>query len=66
MTGIKCIENMQRLKELLLKGEKGDAAYFSAKLDVDERSFYRLKNYLEFTNGLKIKFDRTKKTYYLE
>ncbi len=57
---------MQRLKELMLKGEKGDAAYFSVKLDVDERTFYRLKKYLEFTNGLSIKFDRTKKTYYLE
>ncbi len=57
---------MQRLKELLLKGEKGDAACFSAKLDVDERTFYRLKKYLNFNNGLSIKFDRTKKVYYLE
>ncbi len=66
MNEIKCIENLKWLKEMLLKGEKGDAGYFSSKLNVSERTFYRLMNYLENMNELKIRFDKTNRTYYLE
>ncbi|MFW6275165.1 MAG: hypothetical protein ACOC2M_00865 [bacterium] len=66
MNQIKCFQNLDRLNEMLLKGEKGDAAYFSAKLDISERSFYRLLNYLKNANGLNIRFNKARKTYYLE
>lgn len=65
MTEIKCIENLKRLNEMILKGAKGDATYFSAKLDISESTFYRLIRYLEVI-GLKIKYNKTKKIYYLE
>ena len=66
MNQIKCFQNLDRLNEMLLKGEKGDAAYFSAKLDISERSFYRLLNYLKNINGLNIRFDKARRAYYLE
>ena len=66
MTEIKCIDNLIRLKEMLSKGEKDDAAYFSAKLDISERTFYRLLNCLKNDDGLIISFDRIAKSYYLE
>ncbi len=66
MNQIKCFQNLDCLNEMLLKGEKGDAAYFSAKLDISERSFYRLLNYLKNINGLNIRFDKGRRTYYLE
>mgnify|MGYP006294914855 CR=1 FL=1 len=66
MNQIKCFQNLDRLNEMLLKGEKGDAAYFSAKLDISERSFYRLLNYLKNVNGLNVRFDKARRTYYLE
>ncbi|MFW5804307.1 MAG: hypothetical protein ACOCWG_03640 [bacterium] len=66
MNQIKCFHNLDRLNEMLLKGEKGDAVYFSEKLDISERSFYRLLNYLKNVNGLNVRFDKARSTYYLE
>ena len=66
MTKIRCIENMNRLKEMLLSGEKGDADYFSARLGISRRTFYRLLKYIEKSNDIKVGYNRTRKTYYLE
>ncbi len=66
MNQIKCFQNLDRLTAMLVKGEKGDAAYFSAKLDISERSFYRLINHLKNVNGLNIRFDKASRTYCLE
>ncbi len=47
MTEIKNLENLVRLQEMLYAGEKGDADFFSTKLDVSKSTFYRLVSYLE-------------------
>lgn len=66
MNEIKCIENLIRLHEMLLKGEKGDAAYFSRKLGISKSTFFRLIKYLEFIYGYKINYSKIGKTFYLE
>ena len=66
MNDIRCIDNMRRLKKMLYAGGKGDAIYFSEKLGVSRRSFFRLLKSLEEVNGLKINYNKVKNTYYLE
>lgn len=66
MSEIKNLENLVRLKEMLRAGEKGDAVYFATKLGVSKSTFYRLVNYLEKINNLKISYNRAEKSYYLE
>lgn len=66
MSEINCIENLKRLNEMLSKGEKGDAAYFSKKLGISRSTFFRLLKYLEDLYGYKINYSNIRKTYYLE
>ncbi len=63
MSKIKCIENYKELKEMLLKGEKGNAEYFAGKLNISIRSFYRLVKYLKDIDGLDIKFEKRSGIY---
>ena len=66
MSEIKCLENYKRLKEMLTKGEKGDANYFATKLGVSDRTFYRLINYLKEIEQLNIKLNKSTRGYYIE
>ncbi len=63
---IKCIETYNRLKEMLIKGEKGSACYFSAKLNISRRTFFRHKKYMESMDGLNIRYNKAIGMYYLE
>jgi len=63
MSKIKCIENYKELKEMLLKGEKGNAEYFSGKLNISSRSFYRLVKYLKDIEVLDITFEKSSGKY---
>nr|WP_319570031.1 helix-turn-helix domain-containing protein [uncultured Draconibacterium sp.] len=66
MSEIKCFENYKRLKEMLIKGEKGNADYFSKKLGISNRTFYRLIKYLKDIEQLKIKLNTVTNCYYLD
>lgn len=66
MSDIKCLENFERLKEMLLKGEKGNGYYFSSRLNISTRTFFRLLKYLYKIDGIKVKYDKTGDTYNLE
>lgn len=66
MNDIKCLENFKRLKEMLLKGEKGNARYFSSKLNISTRTFFRLIKYLDEIEEIKTKYNKTSDTYYIE
>jgi len=66
MSEIKCLENYKRLKEMLQNGESGDAEYFSQKIGISTRSFFRLLNYLDKLNNMKPKFNKTSRRYYLD
>lgn len=66
MGDIKCLENYKRLKELLSEGEKGNAGYFSARLNISTRTFFRLIKYLHEIEGVQVFYDKNKNIYYLE
>jgi hypothetical protein len=66
MPEIKCLENYNLLKELLLKGERGSACYFSAKLNISRRTFFRHKKCMERMEGLIIRYNKAGDSYYLE
>jgi hypothetical protein len=66
MSEIRCFEKYKRLREMLTKGVKGDANYFSEKLNISNRTFYRLIKYLKEIDQLNIQFNKNKGTYYLE
>ena len=64
MSKIKCIENYKELREMFLKGEKGNAEYFAAKLNISIRSFYRLVKYLKEIESIDIRFDKHTGIYF--
>lgn len=66
MNDIKCLENFKRLKEMLLNGEKGNTGYFSSKLNNSTRTFFRLIKYMDEIEGIKVRYNKTSDTYYLE
>jgi len=66
MTGIKCLDNYRRFKEMILKGETGSACYFSSRLKISTRTFFRLIHYLNDIDGLKINYNKANDIYYLE
>jgi hypothetical protein len=66
MSSIKCLENYNLLKELLLKGERGSACFFAARLSVSTRTFFRYKWYMEKVEGLIIRYNKAIDEYYLE
>ncbi len=66
MSEIKCLENYKRLREMLLNGYKGDADFFSKRLNISKRSFFRLVKYLKEIENLSIQFNKNTETYYLE
>ncbi len=63
MSKIKCHENYKVLREMLLNGEKGDAEYFSNKLGISSRSFYRLIKYLKDIENMEVSFDKYNGVY---
>jgi len=63
---IKCLETYNRLKEMLINGEKGSACYFSAKLNISKRTFFRHKKHMERMEGLIIRYNKADDSYYLE
>jgi hypothetical protein len=66
MHEIKCLENYKHLREMFSKGEKGNARYFSEKVGISTRSFFRLISYLREIDNMEICYDKENKTYYLE
>jgi hypothetical protein len=66
MSEIQCLEKYKRLREMLIRGVKGNANYFSDRLDISKRTFYRLIKYLKEIEQLNIRFDRHTDEYYLE
>ncbi len=65
MGDIKCLENYKRLKEMLANREKGNAKYFSRKLNISTRTFYRLVKYYYEIEGVQIKYNKNQDFYYL-
>ena len=63
MSKIKCIENYKELREMLLKGEKGNAKYFSHRLNISNRTFRRLIKYLREIEKINVKYNKTTKNY---
>ena len=66
MDELLCLNKLTRLKEMLSHGEKGNAAYFSSRLQISNRTFFRLKAHLEKIYGLKVKYNKIQDTYYIE
>ena len=66
MSNIKCIENYINLKKMFMEGEKGDAAYFTSKLNISTRTFHRLLKCLKEIEHIDIKFNKYSKFYYLD
>ncbi len=66
MNKIRCLENYKRLKEMFKMGDRGDANYFSEKLGISNRTFYRLVKYLKEIEQLNIKYSTQTNWYYLE
>lgn len=65
MNEIKCLDNYSLLREMFLKGEKGDVEYFVSRLQISPRTFYRLIKYLDKVDGIKIEYNRFSKAYCL-
>jgi hypothetical protein len=66
MENIKCLDNYKWLKEMLLKGYRGDADFFSKKLNISRRTFFRLLFYLKEIDNLEVVFNKKSKVYYLK
>ena len=66
MKDIKCFENYIQLRKMLEKGEKGDAGYFSQKLNISERTLRRMMLYLFEIEGIEVKFSRVDNSYYID
>lgn len=66
MNDIKCFKNYKELKEMLRNGEKGNACYFSSKLNISTRTFFRLIKYLDEIEGIKARYNKAEDVYYLE
>ena len=66
MGNIKCLENYNGLRKMLFHGEKGNAGYFSTKLNISTRTFFRLIKYLYEIEGIRVIYNRNKNIYYLE
>ena len=66
MDELLCLNKLTRLKEMLSNGEKGNATYFSSRLNVSTRTFFRMKNHLCKIYGIRLKFNKLQDAYYLE
>ena len=58
MCEIKCLENYKNLKIMLEHGEKGDADYFSKRLGISKRSFFRLLKYLQEIDNMDVNYNK--------
>ena len=65
MNGIKCLDNYHQLREMFLKGEKGNLKYFTNRLGISARTFYRLISYLDKMDDIKVRYDKSMDLYYL-
>jgi hypothetical protein len=65
MNEIKCLDNYCRLREMFLRGETGDIDYFTNRLGIKKRTFYRLIKYLEIIDGIKVLYNKRLQIYYI-
>lgn len=63
MSKIKCLDNYHELREMFIRGERGNKNFFTRRLGIKPRTFYRLLNYLEKMDGMIIKYDKFSDTY---
>ena len=66
MSQIKCILNYIELRSLFKKGVTGDALFFTSKLKISKRTFFRLKLLLEEHEKMEIVYSRDINKYYLK
>jgi hypothetical protein len=66
MDKIRCLENYHQLREMFLKGEKGNAKYFTNRLGISTRTLQRLIRYLNKIDNLKVQYDKSIDLYYLK
>lgn len=66
MSEIRCLDNYHQLREMFLKGEKGNAKYFTNRLGISVRTFQRLIGYLHKMDNLKVHYNKSSDLYYLK
>jgi hypothetical protein len=50
---------------MFLRGETGDIDYFTNRLGIKKRTFYRLIKYLEIIDGIKVLYNKKLQIYYI-
>lgn len=50
---------------MFLRGETGDIDYFTNRLGIKKRTFYRLIKYLEIIDGIKVLYNKRLQIYYI-
>jgi hypothetical protein len=66
MTQIKCIENFLELRHLFRKGVTGDINFFTDRLTISNRTFFRLIDLLKKHEGMDIIYSRSTNRYYIK
>ena len=66
MSEIKCLDNYYELREMFLKGEKGNMDFFTKRIGIQPRTFYRLLKYLEKIDGINIQYNKFSDVYQIK
>lgn len=66
MSKIKVLDNYHLIREMFRKGENGDINFYTKRVGINERTFYRLLKYLEIIDGIKVEYNKRQRIYYMK
>lgn len=66
METIKCFENYIKLRSMFLRGIHAELEFYTNHLNISQRTFQRLINYLKQIDNIIVVYDKNSNTYKLE